>query len=449
MSDTELTYTTLRNELARRVFQYTFSGPLLLVWSLGLLAFIALFERPLFALVWTGAVAALGFLMAADYLRTPKIVERLVRSIVQKKFPAWELTSRPLHAGAQDEVAVFTEITLKIFQIEREKNTTADLRHLIPMTHRMVSLLRDSAREVEELERALNVAKVSKSEDGVLPTESAEADWAPNTRQESIEEIRREIDQARFSIKEIVQHLETLMLRLFQIAQLPGDPVRDSELVREVQETVMRLTRHAESRRADRYASAEVQQTREVLDAGFSEINSSEGVRAVERLVYEYAQLKPILDHTRAADATGFARISLAVEETYRAGLGLLRDLLDLMRTAHPSERRRLEDEIIELEKNITLLRADKSQKGTVKLMETKMNFRLERLDLMQKQQLRIDELLHLAGRCEESLNRTRMELAGLKTTDSEMNVKETTESLRQTIAQAKEIREELKKLGF
>ena len=447
MSDTELTYAMLRNELARRVFQYTFSGPLLLLWSLGLLTFIAVFERPLFALVWSGAMVSLGFLMAADYLRTPKVHERLIRSIVQKKFPPHELAACSLQTGGRDEVAVFTEITLKIFQIERERGTDVQLRRLIPLTHKMVSLLRDSAREAEELERGLNLTKGATPEGEVL--NAGKPAGGPSNRQESMENIRREAEQARFSMNDIVQHLETLMLRVFQVAQLPGDPVRNSELVREAQEMVMRLTREAESRRADRYASVEVQQTREALDAGFSEINSSEGLRAVQRLVYEYAQLQLILNRERATDSPASARISLAVEETYRAGLGLLHDLLDVMRTAHPSERRRLEDEVIELEKNIALLRSDKSQKGAVALMEANMNSRLERLELMQKQQLRIDELLHLAGRCEESLNLTRMELAGLKTADSEMSVKEATESLRKTIDQAKEVREELKKLGF
>jgi hypothetical protein len=447
MSYNELTYTTLRKELARQVFQYTFSGPLLLVWSLGLLTFIAFFERPLFALVWSGAMVALGLLMAADYLRTPKVLEGLIRPIVQKKFLAWDLTGRCLPAGAQDEVAVFTEITVKIFQIERERGAGAQLRRLIPLTHRMVSLLRDSAREAEELERGLNLAKGSTPEGE--PFQTGKPLGGPSKRKERMEHIRHCAEQARFSANDIVEHLEALMLRVFQIAQLPGDPVRNSELVREAQETVMRLTRQAESRRADRHASAEVRQTRETLDAGFSEINSSEGLGAVERLVYEYAQLQPILDRARAADSAAFARISLAVEETYRAGLGLLHDILDLMRTAHPSERRRLEDEIIELETNTALLRSDKSQKGAVKLIEANMNFRLERLDLMQKQQLRVDELLHLAGRCAESLNRTRMELAGLRIADSEVNVNDATESLRKTIDQTKEVQEELKSLGF
>jgi hypothetical protein len=449
MSDTELTYTTLRNELTRRVFQYTFSGPPLLVWSIGLFTFLIVFERPLFAWIWSGAMVTLGFLMAADYLRKPKVRERVIRSIVQKKFPTHELTNDSVKSVVDKGINAFTEITLKIYQCEKQKDPDAQLRRLIPLTHRMVTLLRDSAREAEELERGLKLAKGSAPEGRLLQTDKREAGGIPSRRQERIEETHREVDQARASVNDIGQHLEILMLRVFQVEQLPGDPTHYFELARETEEVTARLTHQAESRRADRYTSAEVQQTREALEAGFSQINSSDGLSALHRLVYEYAQLQPLLNHQRAADSIGLVHISASVEETYRAGLGLLHDLLDLMRTAHPSERRRLEDEIIELEKNIALLRSDKSQKGGVKLMEANMNFRLERLELMQKQQLRIEDLLHLSGRCEASLHRTRMELAGLKTADSEMSVKETMESLRKTMDQAKEIQEELKRLGF
>ncbi len=449
MSDIELTYTTLRNELTRRVFQYTFSGPLLLVWSVGLVTFLIAFERPLFALVWSGAMVTLGFLMAADYLRTPKVHERLIRSIVQKRFPAHELTDDSFKSAVDKGINAFTEITLKIYLCEKQKDPEAHLRRLIPLTHSMASLLRESIREAEELERGLNLAKSSKPEGEVLQTGKPEAGGIPSKRQESMEDIRREVDQARFSVNDIIQQLETLMLRVFQMEQLAGDPVRNSELVREAKEMVTRLTRQVESRRADRYVSAEVQQTREGLEAGFSDIDSSDGLSALQRLVYEYGQLQPLLDRKRATDSIGLAHIPHLVEETYRVGLGLLYDALELMRAVHPSERRRLEGEVLELEKRIEALRADKSQEERVKLIEATMSSHLERLDIMQKQRVRIEELLHLSGCCEASLHRTRMELAALKTADSELSVKEATESLRRTIDQAKEIQEELKKLGF
>jgi hypothetical protein len=449
MSDTELTYITLRNELTRRVLQHTFSGPLLLVWSIGLVTFLIAFERPLFALIWSGAMVTLGLLMATDYLRTPKVRERLIRSIVQKRFPAHEPTDSSFQSAVDKGINAFIETALKVYQCEKQKDPDAHLRRLIPLTHSMASLLRESIREAEELERGLNLAKGSTPEGEVLQTGKPEAAGIATRRQESMEDIRREVDQARISVNDIIQQLETLMLRVFQMEQLPGDPVRNSELVREAEEMVTRLTRQVESRRADRYVSAEVQQTREGLEAGFSHINSSDGLSALQRLVYEYAQLQPLLDRKRATDSIGLVHISASVGETYRVGLGLLHDALELMRAVHPSESRHLEVEVLELEGKIEAVRTDESQEERVKLMQVTMSSHLERLDIMQKQQLHIEKLLHFSGRCEAALHRTRMELAALKAADSEMNVNDATKRLQSTIDQAKEIQEELKKLGF
>jgi hypothetical protein len=449
MSDTKLTYTTLRTELRRRVFRYTFSGPLLLVWSLGLIPFLAVFGEPGFALLWSGAMVALGALMAADALRTPKVHERLIRAIVHKRFRAHELTDVSLKAVADNEVKVFGEIAVKVYQIERKRGPDAHLRRLVPLTHSMVSLLWDSAREAEELERGLNLTNSSKPEGGALQPGKPEAGPGASRRQESIEDTRREVDQARSSVNDIVQHLETLMLRVFQAEQLPRDSAHSSELARDTEEAIARLIRQAESRRADRYVPVEVRQTREALEAGFSQINSSEGLSALQRLVYEYAQLQPLVERKRATDSIAFAHIPLLIEETYRAGLGLLHDALELMQAVHPSERHRLEAEVLELEKRVETLRTDRSQAERAKLMEATMSSHLERLDIMQKQQLRIEELLHLSGRCEASLHRTRMELAALKAADSESRVGEATDSLRRTIDQAREVQEEMKKLGF
>ena len=394
-------------------------------------------------------MVTIGFLMAADYLRTSKAHGRLIHSIVRKRCRADELTDQSLKAAVENQLNVFSEIALKIYQIDRKRGPDAHLRRLIPLTHSMVSLLRDSAREAEELERGLNLAKGLKLEGEVLQAGKTEAGGVSTRRQESMEDIRREVDQARITVNDIIQQLETLMLKVFQVEQLAGDAVRNSELVREAEETMVRLTRQAESHRADRYVSAEVRQIRESLEAGFSQINFSDGLSALQRLVYEYAQLQPLLDRKRATDSIAIVQIPLLAEETYRIGLGLLHDAFEIMRAVQPSERQRLEAEVVELEKKIEPLRTDASQKERVKLMEETIISHLGRLDMMQKQQLHSEELLHLSGRCEASLHRTRMELASLKAADSEISVNEATESLRKTIDQAKEVQEELKKLGF
>ena len=74
---------------------------------------------------------------------------------------------------------------------------------------------------------------------------------------------------------------------------------------------------------------------------------------------------------------------------------------------------------------------------------------RTELLEMIQRQQLRIDRLLHQAGQCQACLQRTRIELAALRAERSETSVGTVTETLRLTILQAREVREEMKRLGY
>jgi len=446
MWESEITYSTIQNELTRRVLQQAFSGPLALLWSIGLLAFIALFERPLFAVIWSVAVVTLGLLMAADYRRTPNVRERVIRSIIQRRFPAHLLTGGSFQSAVDKGLNALTETTLKICQWAKAKDPEAHLHRLIPLSHRMAFILLESIREAVELERGVNLAKDANAEDDVYQTD--EAAGIPRKHQQSLEEIRRGAEQARLTVNHIVEQLETLMLMVFQLEPIAGDPARNLDLVREADAMLTWLEGQVEARLADRYGAAEVQLARHRMAAGFSQINASDGLSALQRLDCEYAQLHLVLERKRATDPS-CAHVSASVGETYRIGLGLLDDVLELMRIALPSERVRLEAEVIDLEKRIETLRAAEFETERVKPLEFSLVSHLQRLDLMDKQHLRIGELLQLCARCEVALQRTRMELAALKTADSEMSVDQAIENLRRTIDRAKEVQDELIKLGF
>ena len=60
-----------------------------------------------------------------------------------------------------------------------------------------------------------------------------------------------------------------------------------------------------------------------------------------------------------------------------------------------------------------------------------------------------MDQLLHQCESCEASLHRTRIEIAALKADTAESSVRALTDTLRMTINQAKEVQEELKRLGY
>jgi hypothetical protein len=105
--------------------------------------------------------------------------------------------------------------------------------------------------------------------------------------------------------------------------------------------------------------------------------------------------------------------------------------------------------EVRELDIKLVALRTGNAEDERVKLMEATKKSHLERLDIMQNQQLRIEELLHLSGRCEATLQCARIEITALKTADSGLNVEQATESLRKTIERAREVQEELKRLSL
>ena len=121
----------------------------------------------------------------------------------------------------------------------------------------------------------------------------------------------------------------------------------------------------------------------------------------------------------------------------------------ELTLAIHPLNKGRLEEEIVEIEKEVETLSKYEGQERRVKLREEKVAFHQELMEMVNQHQYQADELLFQCNRCEASLSRTRIELASLQAGSSETSVSSVTQSLRSTINQAKEVQEELKRLGF
>jgi hypothetical protein len=188
---------------------------------------------------------------------------------------------------------------------------------------------------------------------------------------------------------------------------------------------------------------------REALECELSAIDAPAALEVLQRLVEEYAQLQQLLDRKRGTDLVTLSPVSVLAEQTFRIGLGLLQDTLELLQTARPSERHRLQSKVLELSQQIEALPLRDVHDERKAILESTRRSHQDRLNIMDKQVLQVDQLLHLAGRCEASLHRTRMELAALNATDSERSVREATERLQNTIEQAKDIQEELKTLAL
>jgi hypothetical protein len=204
----------------------------------------------------------------------------------------------------------------------------------------------------------------------------------------------------------------------------------------------------AEKEQAASGAPAEPAPLQESLQRGFSSIEYGDGLKALTELISEYDQLQPVLDRRKDTDSLVVAQIPVLAKETYLQGLSALEDALDLARAVGAPDRQRLEGEVAELQKDIDTLKADKSQAELLKIKAERLASHKDLLEMMKRQQLRLDELLYQSDRCGASLHRARMELAGLRADSSEEGVSAVTETLRMTINHAKGVQEEMKKLG-
>ena len=201
-----------------------------------------------------------------------------------------------------------------------------------------------------------------------------------------------------------------------------------------------------ESREANQ---AEVEQLREDLETGLTAIDSTAGLKALTDLDHEYEQLLLVLNHQDELSSISIAQIPGLAQDTYREGLNVLANGLQLSRAIHASNEEGLDAEIVQIQKEIEILSKDARQQIRVRIREETVASHQERLDMIAQQQCRVDELLFQCDRCEASLSRTRIELASVQAGSSEISVSAVTETLQRTIVQAKEVQDELRRLGF
>jgi len=212
------------------------------------------------------------------------------------------------------------------------------------------------------------------------------------------------------------------------------------------------LTDMFEEERA-RTEQAELERLRERLEEGFPSLDSARGVRALRGLEEEFSKLRQFLEDLREAAPLSIRPVPALAGETYHRGLSVLADALELMRAVHGPDREQLEAEIGDLEKEIESIKNDAGndelQRTRTLIREDTLASHRQRLGMLEQLRLRADQLLHLAGRCEASLHRTRIEVAAIRGGSSESSVDSVVMALQDTVRRAKEVQEELHRLGY
>jgi hypothetical protein len=138
------------------------------------------------------------------------------------------------------------------------------------------------------------------------------------------------------------------------------------------------------------------------------------------------------------------------VYETYRQGLSVLEDALELARATSAPRDLRLKAEIKDLEDKIRAAgESGKEEEARVKLWQERLDGGRQRLEMIDQMRLRLAELFQQARKCEAALHQTRVELAALKGDDWTVSVAAVLERLQKTMKQAQAVQDELRKLGY
>ena len=194
---------------------------------------------------------------------------------------------------------------------------------------------------------------------------------------------------------------------------------------------------------------AELEILRKRLDGGFLSLESARGARTFRGLEEEFSKLRPVLEVRREAAPLSIMQVPALAAETYHRGLSVLADALELIAAIHGPNKERLEAGIAELQREIESSNGDESQREMNWIREDTLASHRQRLAILDQLGLRADQLLHLAGRCEASLHRTRIEVAAIKAGGSENSVDSVVVALQETVRRAKEVQEELYRLGY
>ena len=149
---------------------------------------------------------------------------------------------------------------------------------------------------------------------------------------------------------------------------------------------------------------AAMRQLGEALRGEFANGVPGEGMRALRGLTAEYEQLQPAMRGQYDAEPLAMSRVPALVKETYRRGLGVLSNALELMKTAQTPSRESLERAIAALETEVEPAAGDQTQTERLKIKSDTLASHRQRLAMLDQLQLSVDRLLHQADRCEASV---------------------------------------------
>ena len=181
----------------------------------------------------------------------------------------------------------------------------------------------------------------------------------------------------------------------------------------------------------------------------FQRVAHINGLAILSSLTTHYKQLRVTLSVTNPRDPLGVSLVPALAGEVYRQGLSVLWDTVEFINVAEASDKKKLEQEISQLEHEINFTDRRKLRNEQIQLREEIMASHRERLEMLDQLDLRIEQLLHQVRQCDAILEATQVEITTSRINGSKAGVDSMIKALRITIRQVKEVQDELDKLNL
>jgi len=189
---------------------------------------------------------------------------------------------------------------------------------------------------------------------------------------------------------------------------------------------------------------SELERLHEDLKFEFQRVAYIDGLSILSSLTTHYNQLGDILSGRSYRDPLGVSLVPALAGEVYRQGLSVLWDTIDIIDVAEVSDRKKLEQDISRLENETSAFEKKKLRSEQVHLKEEILASHRVRLEMLDQLDLRIEQLLHQARRCDAILEATQVEITTSRINGSKAGVDSIIKTLQATLRQVKEVQDEL-----
>ncbi len=187
------------------------------------------------------------------------------------------------------------------------------------------------------------------------------------------------------------------------------------------------------------------------LESEWATAGHDEGVLQARELRQAYQKLEELL-RSRSADASGLnQRMMILAEDTYREGVGILRQALEAHRALRLVDRAKLERELFEWRAELGQLRRSSSGSAAETRgagLDTRIAAHERRLRLIAAQEKSVEQLLAQSETLEAALESAYLEAVDLQNPEALFRRGHAAEELERAVTAARRVEERLRRMS-